>query len=111
MAGMSKGCHLSVEVRSNLRGGTWGKESSKAKGRKGWKEEGECGKITAVRGSPHYKACLNQRASEPSLEPKRRPHLVLTAQSMATGPRPTCQGERVTNKGVKRRDPNRRPRA
>ena len=55
MAGMNKGCHLSVEVRNNLRGGARGKESSKAKGRKGWKEEGEYGKVSAVCDSPHYK--------------------------------------------------------
>src|SRR6185312_376716 len=55
-AGMNKGCHLSVEVRSSLRGGARGKEGSKAKGRKGWKEEGECGKVTAVYGSLHYKS-------------------------------------------------------
>ena len=56
MVGMNKGCHLSVEVRNNLRGGARGKESSKAKGCKGWKEEGECGKVTEVYGSSHYKA-------------------------------------------------------
>jgi len=33
-----------------------GKESSKAKGRKGWKEEGESGKKTMECGSPQYKA-------------------------------------------------------
>ena len=30
---------------------------------------------------------------------------------MTRGPRPTCQGEQVTNKGAKRRDLNRRPHA
>ena len=60
---------------------------------------------------PRYKACLNRRAPEPSPELKRRPHQELAAQSMTWGPRPTWQGERVTNKGAKRRDLNRRPRA
>ena len=110
-AGMNKGCHRLVEVRGSRRRGARGKESSKAKGRKGWKEEGESGKETMECGSPQYKARLNRRAPEPSLEPKRRPHLGLTARSMARGARPTCQGERVTNGGVKGRDPNRRPRA
>ena len=36
---------------------------------------------------------------------------MLTAQSMTEGPKPTCQGGRVTSKGVKRRDLNHRPRA
>ena len=98
-------------VRSSLCRGERGKESSKAKGRKGWKEEGECGKVTAECGSPHYKAWLNRRTPELSPEPKRRPRLVLTAQSMTWGPRPTCRGERVTNKGAKRRELNHRPRA
>ena len=88
-----------------------GRGDSKARGCKGWKEEGECGKVTAVCDSSLYEARPNQRAPKPSLEPKRRPHLVLTAQSLTRGPRPTCQGERVTNRGVKRREPNRRPRA
>ena len=35
---------------------------------------------------------------------------MLATQSMTRGPRPACQGERVTNKGVKRQDLNRRPR-
>jgi len=35
---------------SKVRGG------SKAKGRKDWKEEGECGKVTAVCGSSLYEA-------------------------------------------------------
>ena len=37
-------------------------------------------------------------APKPSLEAKRRSRLVLAAQSMTRGPRPACQGGRVTNK-------------
>ena len=98
-------------MRSSLCGGERGEESSKAKWRKGWKEEGECGEVTAECGSSRYKARLNRRTPEPSPEAKRRPRLVLTAQSMTWGPRPTCRGEQVTNKGAKRRDLNQRPRA
>ena len=43
-------------MRSSLRRGEKDKESLKAKGRKGWKEEDECGKVTVKCGSPHYKA-------------------------------------------------------
>ena len=43
-------------MRSSLRRGEKGKESSMAKGRKGWEEEDECGKVTAECGTPHYKA-------------------------------------------------------
>ena len=53
--GMSKGCHLTMEVKQSTRGSK-GRGSSKAKGRKGWKEEGECGKVTAVCGSSLYEA-------------------------------------------------------
>ena len=62
-----------------------------------------------MRFVPLYEAGPNRRAPEPSLEPKRRSRLELTAQSMTRGPRPACQGGRVTNKGVKRRDLNCRP--
>ena len=50
-------------------------------------------------------------APKPSLEAKRCSRLVLAAQSMTRGLRPACQGGRVTNKGVKRRNLNCRPRA
>ena len=49
-AGMNKEGHFDVEVWSNLC------ERAKGKGCKGWKEEGECGKVTAVCGSSLYKA-------------------------------------------------------
>jgi hypothetical protein len=45
-----------MEVRSNLRRRARGKEVLRQRGAKVWKEEGECGKVTAVCGSSLYEA-------------------------------------------------------
>ena len=91
--------------------GSKGQGKLEGKGAQRLEEEDKCGKATAECGTPRYKAWLNWCAPEPSPKLKRRPRLELTAQFMTWGPRPTWRGERVTNKGAKRRDLNRRPHA
>ena len=75
-----------LEVRNNLRRRARGEEARRQRGAKVWKEEAECGKVTAVCGSALYEARPIRRAPEPSLEVKRRSCLVLAAQSMTRGP-------------------------
>src|SRR6185312_14505151 len=54
--GTNEGRHLAMEARNNLRRRARGEEARRQRGAKVWKEEGECGKITAVCGSALYEA-------------------------------------------------------
>src|SRR6185437_13301413 len=56
MMGTNEGRHLAMEARSNLRRRARGEEAQRQRGAKVWKEEGECGKVTAVCGSALYEA-------------------------------------------------------
>src|SRR6185295_11889407 len=49
--GTNEGRHLAMEARNNLRRRSRGEEARRQRGAKVWKEEGKCGKVTAVRGS------------------------------------------------------------
>src|SRR6185437_16134489 len=46
--GTHEGRHLAVEARNNLRRRARGEQARRQRGAEVWKEEGECGKVTAA---------------------------------------------------------------